>query len=212
MKPPIHLETRSQEGTRLFSPTAQRNSPHIAKVLSDEISGDATVLEIASGTGQQGLAICQAIAGLTWQPTDIDAPSRASINAWTLDMAGRIKPALDIDVTAEQWWQSLAGAYDHMFCANMIHIAPITALEGLACGAGKILPRGGKLFLYGPFLDGDKSAASNLAFDVNLKQRNSAWGVRELGFVKPIFASNGLNYQKRVSMPAENHILVFKRA
>ncbi|MEE9348294.1 MAG: DUF938 domain-containing protein [Robiginitomaculum sp.] len=212
MKPPIHLERRSHEGARFISPTAQRNSPHIAKILSEHISGAASFLEIASGTGQQGLAICQAIANLTWQPSDPDAASRASIDSWAAELGrSRIKSALNIDVTIESWWQELAGNYDHMFCANMIHIAPVSALKGLARGAGKIVPSGGMLFLYGPFLDGDKSAASNLAFDANLKQRNSSWGVRELDFVKPIFASRGLIYQKRIPMPAENHILIFKR-
>jgi len=68
------------------------------------------------------------------------------------------------------------------------------------------------MVLYGPFLEGRKTAQSNLKFDKNLKARNPKWGVRSLDSVKHIFADVGLNLQTRIEMPAENRILVFSKA
>jgi len=118
---------------------------------------------------------------------------------------------LSIDTTHLEWWGGL-DVCDAVFCANMIHIAPWEATVGLAAGAGQILSENGLMVLYGPFLEGRKTAQSNLKFDKNLKARNPKWGVRSLDSVKHIFADVGLNLQTRIEMPAENRILVFSKA
>ena len=82
---------------------------------------------------------------------------------------------------------------------------------GLASGAPKLLNPGGKIFLYGPFMEGDDTAPSNLSFDENLKRRDSRWGVRDLEAVKHIFADAGLNFVTRIVMPKENRILIFSK-
>ena len=43
-------------------------------------------------------------------------------------------------------------------------------------GAGRVLPSGGVLFMYGPYIEpGVETAPSNLSFDLSLKSRNPAW-------------------------------------
>ena len=67
----------------------------------------------------------------------------------------------------------------------MTHISPWTAAQGLMTGAGRVLPSGGVLFLYGPFIEADiETAPSNLAFDLGLRSQNPAWGVRHLDLTR----------------------------
>jgi hypothetical protein len=105
-----------------------------------------------------------------------------------------------------------AGPFDAVVCINMIHVSPWTATQGLMAGAGRILAPGGLLFLYGPYVEaGVETAPSNLAFDENLKSRNPAWGIRRLEAVAAEAARNGLALAERVSMPANNLAVFFRR-
>jgi len=209
-KTPIHLENRDNNGARLMSPTAGRNSQPISDILKDILPSRANVLEIAAGTGEHAVAMCRARADISWQPTDPDPRSRLSQNAWRDTCPGRIFPSLNIDTTKIEWWGGFS-AFDVVYCANMIHIAPWTAALGYAKGASQILSANGLVILYGPFLEGAKTAESNLKFDQNLKARNPLWGVRSLDSVKHMFADVGFNLRARYEMPKENRILIFSR-
>jgi hypothetical protein len=171
---------------------------------------EADVLEIASGTGEHGHAICRVREDISWQYSDPNVVSRLSQDDWRLDNPMQLRPSLPLDMTVVEWWGGLPN-YDAVYSANMIHIAPIEACYGLAFGAAHVLKETGTLILYGPFLDGAASAPSNLAFDENLKSRNSTWGVREQEFVKHIFAKAGFNYSTLIPMPKNNHLFVFSR-
>ena len=207
MTDPIHLETRDQTGARLFSPSAGRNKAVIGEQLSSRLGKNARVLEIAGGTGEHAAHICGIRPDIVWQPSDPDAGSRASQNAWAADYPERILPSVHIDTTATGWQDPFAGIY----CANMIHIAPWGAAIGMADGAKDILEEGGQFFLYGPFKEGAETAPSNLQFDESLKSRNLAWGVRDLQSVKHIFADAGFNMTARIVMPKDNRLLVFSK-
>ena len=209
-KQPIHLENRTESGKKKFSPTAANNRVPIAEVLLPLLSQNARVLEIASGTGEHALYMCQSRADIIWQTSDPDAGSRVSQNAWAKAVDGQIKPSLNIGTTQDDWTRDLA-EFDAIYCANMIHIAPWEAAEGLVKGAQKLLNSGQICVLYGPFKEGDKTAPSNLDFDASLKSRNPAWGVRDLEAVKHIFELHGFNLIQQTAMPKNNQILVFKR-
>lgn len=208
---PIHLENRLREGARLMSPTAGRNSGPISDILQGILPKRASVLEIASGTGEHAVAACQVRADIKWQPTDPDPRSRLSQDAWRSECEGQIYPALNIDTSKTEWWGGL-DKVDALYCANMIHIAPWTAALGLAEGAPRLLGPKGLVILYGPFLEGAKTAGSNLKFDQNLKSRNPLWGVRSIDSVKHIFADVGFNLKTQREMPKENKILIFSRS
>ena len=208
--PPIALEDRASDGARLSSPSAARNREPIMTALSERLPQSAHVLEIASGTGEHALAVVSARPDLSWTPSDPDPTSRASENAWAEDAEGRIRPALDLNVSAEGWWRALEPV-DAIYCANMIHIAPWEAAEGLFQGAAELLTEHGALHLYGPFLEGADTAPSNLDFDASLKQRDPRWGVRPLSDVDALAARNGLVRVERLAMPSNNLMLTFKR-
>ncbi len=211
MKKPIHLENRENQGLRLYSPTAGRNAGPISEQLLQILPKNASVLEIASGTGEHAVACCECRPDISWQNSDPDERSRGSQDAWRSECPGQISPSLAISTSNPKWWAELA-PFDAIYCANMIHIAPWEAALGLAKGAGAVIKPQGLMILYGPFLEGAKTAQSNLNFDQTLKSRNPDWGVRSLDSVKHIFADVGFNLQARIEMPAENRILVFSKA
>ena len=64
----------------------------------------------------------------------------------------------------------------------------------------------------GPFkIDGVHTAPSNEAFDASLRDRDPRWGVRDLEAVKTIAQANGLLFEARIEMPANNQIVWFRR-
>ncbi|NNE56720.1 MAG: DUF938 domain-containing protein [Hellea sp.] len=210
-KDPIHLERRDAvAGLRLQSPSAGRNAGPIADIVVEVLPENARVLEIASGTGEHAVSICSKRPDLTWQNSDPDERSRQSQDGWREDLPNQLANSLAIDTTQQNWWSELQD-YDAIYCANMIHIAPWEAALGLAKGAELLIGKGGTVILYGPFLEGEQTAESNLRFDMNLKTRNPSWGVRSLDSVKHIFADVGFTLSARIEMPAENRILIFSR-
>jgi hypothetical protein len=80
-------------------------------------------------------------------------------------------------------------------------------------GAARLLSPAGQLITYGPYLvDGEPTAAGNVAFDADLRTRNPAWGIRWLHEVVAEARQAGLVLQQRVVLPANNALLVFGRA
>ncbi len=166
------------------------------------------MLEVASGTGEHVAHFASALPGLDWQPTDLDAERRASIDAW-VDGLANVRPALPLDAMAPTWPVARA---DAVLCINMIHIAPAAATDGLIDGAASVLGPGGVLILYGPFRRaGLALEASNAAFDADLRARNPAWGLRVLEEVAGLAAKAGFGPPEVEAMPANNLLVVFKR-
>ena len=79
-------------------------------------------------------------------------------------------------------------------------------------GAGRLLPPGGPLILYGPYRRADVATApSNEAFDESLRRRNPEWGLRALEDVSAEAAANGLPFDRLVEMPANNVTVVYRK-
>jgi SAM-dependent methyltransferase len=191
------------------APAPERNKEPILEVLREVLPARGTVLEIASGTGQHVAHFAAALSALEWQPSDPDASSRESIAAWATGLPNVATP-IELDVMQVPW---PVAAADAIVCINMIHIAPWTAAEALFGGAGRILPRAGVLFLYGPYRRGGAhTAASNEAFDRDLRSRDPRWGVRDLEAVESLAGGEGFTLERVVPMPANNLSVVFRRA
>lgn len=191
-------------------PATLRNREPILRVLERVLPRAGLVLEIASGTGEHATWLAPQLPGREWQPTDADPSMLESIAAWTAARgATNVRAPLVLDVTAAEW--PIAAA-DAIFCANMIHIAPWEATLGLVRGAARVLPAGGPLVLYGPFMiDGAHTAPSNEQFDASLRSRDPAWGVRDLTVVAEVASAHGLRLRERIAMPANNLTVVFDR-
>jgi hypothetical protein len=195
------------------SPAADRNKQPILDVLRQVLPTRGAALEIASGTGQHATWFAAALPGWTWQPTDFDESSFASIEAYVAQ-AGltNVRRPLQLDVTAPQWPVGKQ-AFDAIYCANMLHISPWATCAGLMSGAARHLAPAGLLITYGPYLEDDvQTAPGNLQFDISLHARNPAWGLRKLEEVKREARRAGLVLRDRHAMPANNLLLVFGRA
>lgn len=198
-----------QPDGRLAAPAVARNRDAILEVLRPRLPATGLVLEIASGTGEHVAHFARALPHLMWQPSDPAPQARASIAAWSAaEGRSNIRPPLALDAAAIDW--PLAQA-DAIICINMIHISPWEATLGLMRGAGRLLPPGGLLYLYGPFRRaGVPTAPSNEAFDADLRQRDSRWGLRELEAVAACAAVHHLALDEVVDMPANNLSVTFR--
>ncbi len=200
----------SAPDARRQAPAAARNRDAILAALRPHLAPCRLVLEVASGSGEHVVHFARALPDVAFQPTDLDADARASIDAWAASEGlANIRPARALDATAAEW--PVADA-DAVVCINMIHIAPWAATLGLLRGAAHTLAPGAPLCLYGPYRrDGAHTAPSNAAFDAGLQSRNPEWGVRDVGDVAAEAARCGFSAPTIHTMPANNLCLVFAR-
>jgi len=196
---------------RLYFPHVARNREPILEVLRRVLPAEGLVLEIASGGGEHAAYFAQHLPDLRWQPSDADPHMLDSIAAHrAAASAANLLEPLWLDVTAPHWPVEQA---DALICCNMIHISPWAATEGLIAGAGRTLPHGGLIYLYGPYkIDGRHTAPSNRDFDARLRAQNPLWGVRDLTEVSRLAERHGFALAETVPMPANNLSVIFRRA
>jgi hypothetical protein len=195
---------------RLVVSSAERNRGPILKVLERVLPETGLVLEVASGTGQHVVHFAQALKGLNWQPTDMDAACRRSISAWlaTAELAN-VRQPLDLDVRHLPW---RVPTLDAIVCLNLIHIAPWSVATALFAGGGLALREDGFLFLYGPYsVQGRHTAPSNAAFDSALRAENPEWGLRDLREVESLAEVQGFDLAETIEMPANNFSVLFRK-
>ena len=194
----------------LTSAAAERNKDPILTVLETVLPATGSVLEIASGTGQHVCFFAAQLPDIRWQPTEPDESHRGAIEARIREAGlGNVEAPIALDVHEPRW--PVAAHYDAVLCINMVHISPWSSTNALCLGAARHLRTGGKLVLYGPYLENGTAAPSNLDFDATLKRRNQQWGLRELDEVTRVAALHGLQRQQVVRMPANNLTVVFSR-
>lgn len=208
------IQSERTEDARRFAPATQRNREPLLQVLRDLLPNGGRILEIASGTGEHGVWFAQQLPGLIWQPSDPNPELRQSIASHAEHAGIALPQPLDIDTTASDWTPDglEMTAYDAVFCANMIHIAPWNAALGLIAGAARyVVKPGGKLIIYGPFKrGGEHTAPSNAAFDQSLRSQDPEWGVRSLEQVTEEAAKQGFDAPEVIEMPSNNLTLVFE--
>jgi len=191
------------------APHVARNAGPIAALLREMLPSSGLVLEVASGSGEHVVHFARELPGLAFQPSDPDPAALASTAAWREEAAlDNLLPPIALDAAAT--WR--IDEADAILCINMIHISPWSATQGLMRGAGRLLPEGGPLFLYGAYRrQGVPTAPSNEIFDRSLKARNPDWGVRAMEDVQAEAEANGLVLERLVEMPANNLALLFRK-
>ncbi len=198
-------------GARRSAPAALRNREPISKILADWLPQKGLVLEIASGTGEHSAYFAGRFHSLDWQPSDIHPDALESIAAWRSQSGlANLKPPLIIDAAASNWPVQHA---DAVLCINMVHISPWKCALGLLDGAGRLLPSGAPLILYGPWLQAEVSTApSNLEFDANLKMRDPEWGLRKVEDFAAAANERDFALHEVRAMPANNLMLLLRRS
>lgn len=202
------------------APATQRNREPILRVLQRVLPDQGTVLEVGSGTGEHAIFLAPRLQPRQWQPSDIDPELLASIAAWMEEYpCENLHPPLALDIRDATWsveqreGKALQVApITAIASINTIHIAPWSATEGLMAGAGRILPPGGILYLYGPFQrHGGHTAGSNESFHASLQFQNPEWGIRHLEDVIEVANGDQLEFLETVEMPANNFSVIFQR-
>jgi len=197
-------------GPKRSAPAALRNREPIADILADWLPTSGLVLEIASGSGEHVVHFAARFPFLQWQPSDSNEDALASIAAWRAESGlPNVLPPINIDAASRDWPIDRA---DALFNSNMAHISPWAASLGMLDGAARILPAGAPLILYGPWLKDDiETAPSNLAFDADLRRRDSDWGLRRVEDFASEAGKRGFELTDTRRMPANNMMLLFHR-
>lgn len=203
-------EAPAGNDARRSAPAALRNREPIAEVLRDWLPESGLVLETASGTGEHAVYFAETFPALDWQPSDLNEEALGSIVARRA-AAGlpNLREPVFLDSASADWPINRA---DAILSINMAHISPWRASIGLIAGAARVLPPGGPLILYGPWLkQGIGTAQSNIAFDADLKRRNPDWGLRKVEDFAQAAAKKRLSFDEWRPMPANNLMLLFRR-
>jgi SAM-dependent methyltransferase len=190
-------------------PAAERNKQPIVDVLADLLADRSGVfLELSSATGQHIAHFAPALSQFTFVPSDFDEEHlvilRKRVQLMNLP---NLLPPVEIDVTRPSWNAQPA---DDIYNANMVHIAPWEAAEGLFRGAARYLKEGGLLITYGPYaFSGKHTSESNAEFDASLRARDPSWGVRDVRDLQRVATTLGFSLREPVAMPKNNFILVW---
>ena len=209
LKPPLSPVEQSLDG-RLYAPAVQRNAAPIADVLAGLLRPGATVLEIASGTGEHAALLAARFPDVNWQPSEIAPERMASIEAWrTFAAAPRLQRPIVLD--AASTWPISDSSVDLVLSINLLHMLPEGAIEDFLGEARRVLAPDGRIALYAPFRDGDEFfSAGNKAFDESLKQSHPSLGLRDMRVIAAQALRQGLHLERRIAMPANNHFLVLR--
>ncbi|WP_137939865.1 DUF938 domain-containing protein [Chitinivorax sp. B] len=195
--------------TKPYSDACVRNQDAILAIIRRHLHTTGIVLEIGSGTGQHAVHFGRALSFLTWQTSDL-ADKHAGIQRWLGEAKlSNVLPPLVLDADGD--WPSLT--IDHAYTANTFHIMSWLQVCATLNKLGKLLPVNGLLFVYGPFnYNGCFTSASNAEFDHWLRtERGSHCGIRDAEAVIAHAATSGLTWVEDNVMPANNHMLVFRR-
>ena len=139
---------------------AESNKNAILEVLKKELSINATVLEIGSGTGQHAATFCTYLPTIDWIPSDFNRGSFESITSWKkVVSAENMEPPRLIDAASPNWNIGDVNRISAIVAINVIHISSFDVTLGILNGANKYLDKGGFYI----FMD--------LFFRIMLKQR-----------------------------------------
>ena len=192
------------------SDACERNKEPILAVLRVCLADRTHVLEIGSGTGQHAVHFAHHLPHLTWQPTEQlqHLPNLAA--RVRLEGAANLRAPTVLDV---QEALCTAGSADAVFTANTLHIMSWVAVGALFSCVAEVLVPGGILCVYGPFRQGGKfTSESNRDFDRMLKERDPLSGLRDVLDLCGLAALNGMGLIADHDMPANNRLLVFRKA
>lgn len=191
-----------------YAPACERNREPILEGLKTCFSDRKHVLEVGAGTGQHAVFFAKAMPWLTWQTADLPE-NLPGIRQW-LDEAALPNLPPPVELAAAGPWPK--GPYDAVFSANTLHIMSWADVEKLFAGLNVVMARDAVLAIYGPFnYAGNFTSDSNAKFDVWLKQRSPASGIRDFEAVNALAESIGLKLTADHAMPANNRTLVWKR-
>ena len=209
---PGSASVATPEGGKLYAPSAARNLEPLCDLLEDIAPPSSRALEIASGTGQHVIAYAARLPGLIWQPSEVDATRRTSINAHASDTAlDNIRPALELDATAPGWAHNVEPV-DFIVLSNLLHLITEGDAKTLIREAARALKPGGKLCIYGPFMRAEElTSEGDRAFHASLIAHDPEIGYKDDFDTIDWLQNAGLDMSDVIEMPANNLALVAQK-
>jgi len=189
-----------------FAESCETNKYPILEVIRNEFSDCNELLEIGSGTGQHAVFFTQALAHLSWQPSE-QKENLLGIQMWLNDFPqpNALAPVI-LDVCGK--WPNKQ--FDAAFSANTTHIMSWPQVQCLFSGLGHALKADSPFCLYGPFnFNRQFTSESNALFDQRLRQRDPKSGIRNFEDLDRLANDNGLIFKKDYPVPMNNRILVW---
>lgn len=210
--PPMASVAHEAEGAKLHAPSAERNAGPITDALQQSAPKAGRALELASGTGQHAVAFARAMPHLYWQPTEIDADRRASIDAYVTETAlPNLTHARALDATKPGWGEEHEGQ-ELIVLVNLLHLISTPEARIVIQEAAQALAPGGQFAVYGPFLrDGHATSDGDARFHASLREQDPEIGYKDVSEVSEWFTAAGLTPRKPREMPANNLIFIALR-
>lgn len=211
--PPSASVAHASEGAKLHAPAAARNAQALTDLLVEHAPQTGQALEIASGTGQHIVAFAKALPGLTWQPSEVNADRRASIDAYAAQggLTTTVATAIPLDAT-RQGWAEQHRDQDLIVLVNLLHLISTDAVQTLIHEAAKALADHGTLILYGPFKRaGALTSEGDARFDAELRGADPAIGYKDDLEMTRWLADVGLELSEVVQMPANNLAFIARK-
>ena len=189
-----------------FSQACENNKRAILSVLERTFSNCQQVLEIGSGTGQHAVFLAEHLPHLIWHTSD-QPHYHEGIAAWMRDSSvDNVKPPVAFTV-GQDVYPNLD--VDGVFTANTAHIMQKSEAKLLMETVALHLPKGGVFCQYGPFTHNGKfTSDSNQAFHHSLLERGFG-GYCDINDLT-VWAGE-LSLQDIIDMPANNHMLIWKK-
>lgn len=192
-----------------FAESSEQNREPIFKVIEPLFGDCQSVFEVGSGTGQHAVYFAADLPHLVWHTSDV-SEYHAGIRQW-IDESGldNVRFPVELDTATSQWPVMLV---DAVFSANTVHIMHWHEVEAFFAGVGRLLNKGGKFTLYGPFnYGGEYTSQSNARFDQWLKDRDEGSGIRDFEALDELAQMAGMKLVEDFEMPANNRILYWRK-
>lgn len=200
------------QGDKLVAPSASQNADVISTMLAQFAPKTGKALEIASGTGQHSVTFAAKFPDLHWQPTDIDAARRASIDAYVADSKLRnIAPALTLDACTPGWGAQHAGQ-SLIIVINLLHLISTPEVRTLINEAADALFPSGRFVIYGPFMrGGELTSGSDIRFHTSLIDQDADIGYKDDFDTLDMLQETGLSIVEIIEMPSNNMVLIAEK-
>ena len=185
------------------------NQEPIFQALQHAFKSEGSVLELACGTAQHAVYMCQRLPQLEWLATDL-AQNIDGANMWIHEAGlNNLKPAVNLNINDPIWDIE---SVDYIYSANLVHFVSMASVKNMFKGMDKCLRAKGKIALYGPYNHNGYTSEGNARLDTWLKTEvNKEAGIKELKDIEALAHSYNFQLLKNINMPANNHLLIFEK-